>query len=177
MTDDFKAFFKEADPGIEFDETAPVQQEIEVAKPLEGEELDALVGEFGIERKDGERDIELRERAAKEALATDPEKALEMLLAKRKADWHPDEGLLVEPFRTKDQATKEKFIADYLNREEVSEENRKIAAQQSVVYPQYCVMSNEMREVMSWFLGTTAPWDRDPCFGCSHCMMGRHPEG
>lgn len=177
MTDDFKAFFKEADPGIEFEETVSVQ-EIEVAKPLEGEELDTLVGEFGIERKNGESDIDLRERAAKEALATDhPVKALEMLLAKRKADWHPDEGLLVEPFKTKDRTTIERFITDFLNREEVSEENLKIAAQQCVIYPQYCVMSNEMREVMTWFLGTTAPWDRDPCFGCSYCMMGRHPEG
>lgn len=179
MTDDFKSFFKDIDPGIEFEDTNPAgqaEQEIEVVQPLKGEELDSLVGEVGIERQDGEKDRDLRERAAKKALETDAIKALEMVLGKRQSDWHPDEGMLVDTVKKAEHAVTEKFITDYLDREEVSEENKQIAAQHSVTYPQFCVMTNEMREVMTWFLGTVAPWERDPCFGCSFCMMGKHPE-
>jgi len=173
MVDDgFKAFFRSADPGIEFEESEPVEAPV-VAEELEGEELDSLVGEVGIERQDGESDIDLRERAALKVLETDPQKAVEILLAKRKADWHPDEELLLERFPGCEAAIKEKFITDYLNREKVSEENQKVAAQFHVIYPQFCVLPNELREVMSWFLSTVAPWERDPCFGCSHCFMGK----
>lgn len=175
--DQFKAFFRSRDPGIQFEEEPEPVEEPVAAKPLEGEELDSLVGEIGIERKDGESDIDLRERAALEALESNPLKSLEMVLGKRQADWHPDEGLLLQAFKIEgEQDKKQKFIHDYLHREEVTQDNEKLAKQHHVMYPQFCVLSNELRELMSWFLGTVAPWDRDPCFGCSYCMMGKQPE-
>ena len=81
--DSFKAFFRSTDPGIEFEDPEPEQEKIVTVKPLKGDELDSLVGEIGIERKDGEEDIDLRERAALKALDNDAVKALEMMLAKR----------------------------------------------------------------------------------------------
>lgn len=176
MQDHFKAFFMSRDPGIEFeDDTEPVE-EIKTVEPLKGEELDSLVGEIGIERNDGENDTDLRQRAALKAIETDVVKALEMMLAKRREDWHPDEELLIEPLDKAEQEQKEKFIHDYLHREEVSEENRKLAAQHHVMFPEFCVLRNDLREVMCWFLGTVAPWDRDPCFGCTYCLMGKNPQ-
>ncbi|HHX94394.1 MAG TPA: hypothetical protein GX691_01010 [Clostridia bacterium] len=174
--DSFKAFFRSTDPGIEFEDPEPEQEKIVTVKPLKGDELDSLVGEIGIERKDGEEDIDLRERAALKALDNDAVKALEMMLAKRRADWHPDEELLVEPFNKAEKEQKEKFINDYLHREEVSKENKELAAQHHVMFPEFCVLRNDLREVMCWFLGTVAPWDRDPCFGCTYCLMGKNPQ-
>lgn len=171
--DGFKEFFRSTDPGIEFDETEPVQQEVVEEKRLKGEELDSLVGEVGIERKDGESDLDLRERAALQILETDPQKSLEIALARRKKDWHEDEKLLSEPFGALEKTAQEEFITTYVNREDVSEENQKLMAKFHVMFPQFCVLKNDMREVMSWFLGNVAPWERDPCAGCSHCFMGK----
>lgn len=175
MTDDFKEFFRSIDPEIEFKESKPVE-EIKVEAQLEGEELDSLVGEIGIERQAGENDANLRERGALEALEKDAIKSLEIMLGKRKNKWHPDEQLLLETFSKEEQDKKEKFITAYIHREEVTKENITLAAQHSVMFPQFCVLENELREVMTWFLGNVPPWDRDPCFGCTRCMMGKHPE-
>lgn len=175
MSNDFKAFIRSIDPGIEFEETEPVQEPVPV-KLLEGEEIDFLVGEVGIERKAGESDTDLRERAALKALETNVVTSLEIMLAKRRENWHPDEELLVEPFTKKEQEKVQKFIKDYINREEVSKENKQVAARHHVMYPEFCILSNDLREVMNWFLGTVAPWDRDPCFGCSYCMMGKNQQ-
>ena len=123
LNDSFKAFSAYRS-GIEFEDPEPEQEKIVTVKPLKGDELDSLVGEIGIERKDGEEDIDLRERAALKALDNDAVKALEMMLAKRRADWHPDEELLVEPFNKAEKEQKEKFINDYLHREDVSKEKR-----------------------------------------------------
>lgn len=175
-SDEFKAFFRSTDPGIQFNDEPEEVPEIEPVKLLEGEELDSLAGEVGIKRQDGESDIDFRERVALTALEKDLQKTLEIMLAKRKEDWHPDEELLLETFTKKEADETKKFISDYIHREEVSKENKETAIQNHVMFPQFCVLSNELRNVMSWFLGTVAPWDRDPCFGCSHCMMGKHPE-
>lgn len=171
--DGFKDFFRSTDPGIEFDETEPVQQEEVKEIRLEGEELDSLVGEVGIKRRDGESDPDLRKRAALEILETDPQKALEIALAKHKKDWHADEVLLSEPFGALGKTAQEEFITIYVNREEVSEENQKLMAKFHVMFPKFCILQNDMREVMSWFLSSVAPWERDPCVGCSHCFMGK----
>lgn len=175
MSGDFKAFFRSTDPGINFEEEQPVVEEVEV-KLLEGEELDSLAEEIGIKRNEGESDVDFRERMALTALGNDSAKALEAAFAKRREDWHPDEETLKEAFDKAPEDKKEAFIKDYIHREEPSKENKQLARQHSVMFPEVCVLNNELREIMSWFLGTVAPWDRDPCWGCTYCLLGKNPQ-
>jgi len=175
MSGDFKAFFRSTDPGINFEEEQPVVEEVEV-KLLEGEELDSLAEEIGIKRNEGESDVDFRERMALTALGNDSAKALEAAFAKRREDWHPDEETLKEAFEKAPEDKKEAFIKDYIHREEPSKENKQLARQHSVMFPEVCVLNNELREIMSWFLGTVAPWDRDPCWGCTYCLLGKNPQ-
>lgn len=175
MSSDFRSFFKANDPGIQFEEQEPVMPEEEV-KLLEGEELDSLAGEIGIKRNEGESDIDLRERMALETVGTDTVKCLEATFAKPREKWHPDEEMMVEVFNQAPADKKEAFIKSFLHREEVSDENKTLAAQHNVMFPRVCVLRNDLREVMSWFLGTVAPWDRDPCWGCTYCLLGKNPQ-
>lgn len=175
MSSDFRSFFKANDPGIQFEDPEPVMPETEF-KPLEGSELDSLAGEIGIKRNEGENDIDFRERMALEKVGTDTAKCLEALFAKPRANWHPDEEMMVEIFDAAPAEKKEAFIRDFLRREEPSEENKQLAAQHNVMFPKICVLRNDLREVMSWFLGTVAPWDRDPCWGCTYCLLGKNPQ-
>lgn len=175
MSGDFKAFFRSLDPGINFEEEQPVVEEVEV-KLLEGEELDSLAEEIGIKRNEGENDVDFRERMALTALEKDSAKALEAAFAKRREDWHPDEETLKEAFDKSPEDKQKAFIKDYIHREEPSQENKQLARQHHVMFPEVCVLNNELREVMAWFLGTVAPWDRDPCLGCTYCLLGKNPQ-
>ena len=144
---------------------------------LTGKDLDALGEEMGVSRNDGESDRDFRSRLAMKEVEGDLEKCLEAALAKRRKNWHADEVKLYKVLESSAVEVRKKFITDYLNREEYSEEVQKIAERYYVRFPEPCVLSNELREIMVWFLGTVAPWERDPCFGCSYCLLGKHPEG
>ncbi|NLO89351.1 MAG: hypothetical protein GX088_03355 [Clostridia bacterium] len=144
---------------------------------LKGKELDALGEEMGVTRNEGESDKDFRKRLAMKEVEGDLEKCLVAALAKRRKSWHVDEVKLYDVFKSSAVEARKKFITDYLNREEYSEELQKLAERYYVRFPEPCVLSNELREIMVWFLGTVAPWERDPCFGCSYCLLGKHPEG
>jgi len=180
---DKKAECSDTEPGVpeSSEESGKENQEEkekkeEKIKTLEGEELDILGKEIGISRKNGESDTDFRGRMAMEEVDGDLEKCLEATLAKRRADWHRDEVYLHKVFKSSTVVERKKFIKDYLNREEYSEEIRKIADRYYVKFPEPCVLNNELREIMVWFLGTVAPWERDPCLGCSYCLLGKHPD-
>ncbi|KUK11098.1 MAG: hypothetical protein XD50_0543 [Clostridia bacterium 41_269] len=142
---------------------------------LTGKDLDDLGEEIGVSRNNGESDKDYRNRMAMKEVEGNLEKCLEAALAKRRKNWSSDEVRLYKVFQTATVEIRKKFITDYLNREEYSEKVQQIAARYYVRFPEPCVLSNELRELMVWFLGTVAPWERDPCLGCTHCPLGKHP--
>ena len=149
----------------------------EEIKLMDADELDSLGKEIGVRRKSGENDVNFRERVALHEIEGNLEKCLEATFAKRKDSWHMDEIRLYNVFKNAKTDAKERFIKDYLNREEMSQENKNISQIHGVEFPEPCVLSNEMREVMIWFLGSVAPWERDPCLGCTHCPLGKESLG
>ena len=155
-------------------ETEPEEKEI---KHMDADELDSLGKEIGVERQGDECDEDYRRRIALHEIEGNLEKCLEATLAKLRGVWNSDEVRLYNIFKNAELDVRERFIKDYLNREEMSQENRNISQIHGVEFPEPCVLSNEMREVMIWFLGSVAPWERDPCLGCSHCPLGKEALG
>ncbi|NLK00177.1 MAG: hypothetical protein GX318_02925, partial [Clostridia bacterium] len=166
---------KEED-AVEEEEQLSEEIEEEEEKLMEADELDQLGEEMDLPRNEGESDEEYRGRMALHEIEGDLEKCLVAALAKPRKEWDVHEVRLCRVFEEKNVDDRKKFIKDYLKRERVSKENIKIAKTFGVVFPKPCVLNNEMREIMVWFLGSVAPWERDPCLGCSHCPLGKNPE-
>jgi len=143
---------------------------------LEGDELDTLGKDLGMDRNAGESDADFRVRMALAKLKENTVQCLEALLAKRRADWHQDEEYLLNRFDEAELEKQEKFIHDYIAREEVNEENSLDAAKYFIVFPRPCILRNDLRSVMIWLLSTVPRWERDPCMGCTYCIMGKTPE-